>query len=162
MKQGKGTMEAPISCMETRKTVRLSTSLTRIVKAIGNTVTLGAMLVCGSMSASAKLEHGVASWYGPRFAGHRTSNGEIYNPHKLTAAHNHLPMNSKVRVFDVRTHRSVVVRINDRGSFGRKYHRIIDLSEYAARKLKMKKHGTDRVVVALISRGHHHHHHHFW
>ncbi len=104
-----------------------------------------------STAASAELEHGTASWYGPGFVGHRTASGERYNPHNLTAAHNRLPLNSRVRVFDLRTHRSIIVRITDRGSFGRKYHRIIDLSEAAALRLHMKHHGVDRVIIALVS-----------
>jgi rare lipoprotein A (peptidoglycan hydrolase) len=73
---------------------------------------------------------GEASWYGPGFAGHRTADGEIFNPNALTAASPWLPFNTMLRVTDLATGRSVVVRINDRGPFGRG---VLDLSAHAAR-----------------------------
>ncbi len=72
---------------------------------------------------------GEASWYGPGFAGQRTADGEIFDPNKLTAASPWLPFNTMLRVTDVATGRSVVVRINDRGPFGRG---VLDLSAHAA------------------------------
>jgi hypothetical protein len=72
---------------------------------------------------------GEASWYGPGFAGHRTADGEIFDPTKLTAASPWLPFNTMLRVTDLETGRSVVVRINDRGPFGRG---VLDLSAHAA------------------------------
>jgi rare lipoprotein A (peptidoglycan hydrolase) len=72
---------------------------------------------------------GEASWYGPGFAGHRTADGEIFDPTKLTAASPWLPFNTMLRVTDLATGRSVVVRINDRGPFGRG---VLDLSAHAA------------------------------
>jgi Lytic transglycolase len=72
---------------------------------------------------------GEASWYGPGFAGHRTADGEIFNPNALTAASPWLPFNTMLRVTDLATGRSVVVRINDRGPFGRG---VLDLSAHAA------------------------------
>jgi rare lipoprotein A (peptidoglycan hydrolase) len=72
---------------------------------------------------------GEASWYGPGFAGHRTADGEIFDPNKLTAASPWLPFNTMLRVTDIATGRSVVVRINDRGPFGRG---VLDLSAHAA------------------------------
>jgi rare lipoprotein A len=92
------------------------------------------------------LSGGVASWYGPGFAGRRTASGERFNPGDYTAAHRTLPFGSKVRV----THngRSVVVRINDRGPF----HggRIIDLSQAAAEDLGIRSAGSGRVELALL------------
>jgi rare lipoprotein A (peptidoglycan hydrolase) len=72
---------------------------------------------------------GESSWYGPGFAGHRTADGEIFDPTKLTAASPWLPFNTMLRVTDIATGRSVVVRINDRGPFGRG---VLDLSAHAA------------------------------
>jgi rare lipoprotein A (peptidoglycan hydrolase) len=72
---------------------------------------------------------GEASWYGPGFAGQRTADGEIFDPRKLTAASPWLPFNTMLRVTDLATGRSVVVRINDRGPFGRG---VLDLSAHAA------------------------------
>ena len=89
---------------------------------------------------------GVASWYGPGFAGRRTASGERFNPSELTAAHRSLPFGTKVRV----THngRSVVVRINDRGPF----HggRVIDLSQAAAEQIGLRRAGSGRVELALL------------
>jgi rare lipoprotein A (peptidoglycan hydrolase) len=87
----------------------------------------------------------VASWYGPGFAGRRTSNGEIYNPEGLTAASKTLPLGSHVRVTNPDTGRSVVVRINDRGPFVR--GRSLDLSHGAARQIGLTSEGVGRVQV---------------
>ena len=87
----------------------------------------------------------VASWYGPGFAGHRTSNGETYNPEELTAASKTLPLGSHVRVTNPDTGRSVVVRINDRGPFVR--GRSLDLSHGAAQQIGLTGKGVGRVRV---------------
>lgn len=90
---------------------------------------------------------GVASWYGPGFHGKRTANGEKFNKNALTAAHNSLPLDSKVRVVNIATGKEVTVRINDRGPG---YGRSIDLSEAAARALGMRHKGLARVVIHRI------------
>ena len=87
----------------------------------------------------------VASWYGPGFAGHRTSTGEIYNPEGLTAASTTLPLGSHVRVVNPDTGRSVVVRINDRGPYVR--GRSLDLSHGAAQQIGLTGKGVGRVQV---------------
>ena len=87
----------------------------------------------------------VASWYGPGFAGHRTSNGEIYNPEGLTAASTTLPLGSHVRVVNPDTGRSVVVRINDRGPYV--HGRSLDLSHGAAQQIGLTGKGVGRVQV---------------
>jgi len=87
----------------------------------------------------------VASWYGPGFAGRRTSSGETYNPEGLTAASTTLPLGSHVRVMNPDTGRSVVVRINDRGPFVR--GRSLDLSHGAARQIGLTGKGVGRVQV---------------
>ena len=95
---------------------------------------------------------GKASWYGPGFAGRKTANGERFNPNAMTAAHKTLPMNTTVRVTNVKNGKTVVVRINDRGPFIR--GRIIDLSKAAAKKIDMLGHGTATVeLVALTTPG---------
>ena len=91
---------------------------------------------------------GVASWYGRKFHGERTSNGEIYDMYAMTAAHTTLPIPSYVRVTNLDNDRSVIVRINDRGPFHD--DRLIDLSYSAAKKLGYVNHGTARVVVEYI------------
>ncbi len=96
-----------------------------------------------SYSTSSRIE--VASWYGPGFAGHRTSTGEPYNPEGLTAASKTLPLGSHVRVTNPDTGRSVVVRINDRGPFV--HGRSLDLSHGAARQIGLTGKGVGRVQV---------------
>ena len=87
----------------------------------------------------------VASWYGPGFAGRRTSSGETYNPEGLTAASTTLPLGSHVRVLNPDTGRSVVVRINDRGPFV--HGRSLDLSHGAAQQIGLTGKGVGRVRV---------------
>lgn len=100
-------------------------------------------------SADGFVEEGLASWYGHPFHGRKTSNGEVYDMNKMTAAHKILPMNTNVRVQDLTTGRSVDVRINDRGPFVRA--RVIDLSREAAKRLGILEKGTARVRVIALS-----------
>lgn len=95
---------------------------------------------------------GGASWYGLKFHGHQTSNGETYSVYGMTAAHKTLPIPSYVRVTNLANHRSVIVRVNDRGPF----HdgRIIDLSYAAAAKLGYIEQGTAQVEVEWIDPRH--------
>jgi rare lipoprotein A len=95
------------------------------------------------------METGLASWYGPRFHGKRTASGEIFNQHDFTAAHRTLPWGSKVKVTNTANGKSVEVRINDRGPFGR--GRIIDLSRAAARVLGMMGSGIITVRIEWLS-----------
>ena len=99
-------------------------------------------------SASGYEEIGYASWYGKKFHGHKTSNGEVYDMYKMTAAHKTLPLPTYVRVTNLGNGRQVVVRVNDRGPFHA--GRIIDLSYAAAAKLDMLKTGTAKVKVEAI------------
>jgi rare lipoprotein A len=96
-------------------------------------------------------ETGVASWYGPEFQRKRTASGERFDMDALTAAHRSLPFDSYVRVTNVATGRSVVVRINDRGPFIA--DRIIDLSARAARQLGIKEDGVARVRIEVVKSG---------
>jgi rare lipoprotein A len=93
-------------------------------------------------------QSGIASWYGPGFHGRPTANGEIFDQHRLTAAHRTLPLPSMVRVTNLENGRSVVVRVNDRGPF--KNGRIIDLSERAAELLGFRGSGTAKVLVEIM------------
>ncbi len=95
------------------------------------------------------LEQGVASWYGREFHGRRTSNGEVYDMHGLTAAHKTLPLPTRVRVTNLASGKSIVVRVNDRGPF--KQGRIIDLSYGAARELGFLTAGTAMVEVQALA-----------
>jgi rare lipoprotein A len=92
--------------------------------------------------------HGTASWYGPKFHGRKTSNGETYDMHEMTAAHKTLPMNTILRVRHKRNGKIAIVRINDRGPFVG--NRIIDLSNAAARKIDMVGTGTAPVELTVL------------
>ncbi len=94
-------------------------------------------------------EEGMASWYGPGFAGRRTANGEVFDPGLLTAAHPSLPFDTRVRVTHIGNGRTVEVRINDRGPF--KANRIIDLSRASAEQIGLVRSGVARVRVEVVS-----------
>ena len=94
---------------------------------------------------------GVASYYGPGFHGRKTANGERYDQWGMTAAHPTLPMGTKVFVTNVRTGKTVKVRINDRGPFAG--GRIIDLSTHVAEVLGIKSSGIGKVRVRAESLG---------
>lgn len=96
-------------------------------------------------------EEGKASWYGAQFHGRRTSNGEIYDMHKLTAAHRTLPFETIVRVTNLNNGKSTTVRITDRGPFVG--NRIIDLSQAAAREIESTGSGVVPVHLEVISPG---------
>ncbi|MGO8738089.1 septal ring lytic transglycosylase RlpA family protein [Rhodoblastus sp.] len=93
---------------------------------------------------------GLASWYGDAFHGRRTANGEIYDRNGITAAHPTMPLPSYARVTNLRNHRSMIVRVNDRGP----YHtgRLMDLSAHAADALGFKSVGTAKVKVEYVGR----------
>ena len=98
-----------------------------------------------------ETEKGLASWYGPPYHNRRGSNGEVYNMHAMTAAHRTFPLGSIVRVTNVKTGHSALVRITDRGPFipGR----VLDLSLAAARKLDVWQPGVAEVKVELMQSG---------
>ena len=97
-------------------------------------------------------ERGVASWYGEKFHGHKTSNGEIFDMYLASAAHKSLPIPSFLRVTNLDNNRSIVVRVNDRGPFHGE--RLVDLSYAAALKLGYADRGTARVQLdAIVASG---------
>jgi rare lipoprotein A len=96
-------------------------------------------------------ERGVASWYGRKFHGEKTSTGETYDMYAMTAAHPTLPLPSYARVTSVATGRSVVVRVNDRGPF--LHDRVIDLSYAAAHRIGIAQKGSGEVVVEAVLPG---------
>ncbi|WJW75928.1 septal ring lytic transglycosylase RlpA family protein [Thiohalobacter sp. IOR34] len=102
-------------------------------------------------SSRGYVERGIASWYGTKFHGRRTSSGEPYDMYAMTAAHKTLPLPTYARVTNLRNGRSVVVKINDRGPFHD--NRLIDLSYAAARKLGIVGKGTGLVEVRAITPG---------
>lgn len=107
---------------------------------------------CAGMNyfPSGDVQKGLASWYGPDFHGKLTSNSEIYNMHAMTAAHKTLPFGTYVKVTNLNSGKSVVVRINDRGPFVK--GRIIDLSFAAARKLGMSSSGIAPVKIKVLKK----------
>lgn len=92
---------------------------------------------------------GIASWYGKKFHGHLTSNGEIYDMYGMSAAHKNLPLPTYLKVTNLANNKSVIVRVNDRGPFHQS--RIVDLSYSAAYKLDMLKTGTAQVKITAIT-----------
>jgi rare lipoprotein A len=100
-------------------------------------------------SSTGYVETGVASWYGPDFNGHPTSNGEIYDMYGTTAAHKLLPMNTMLLVSNLENGRKTIVRVNDRGPFVQ--GRIIDLSLTAAKQLDLVGNGTAKVQVTALA-----------
>jgi len=99
-------------------------------------------------SSKGFVQRGIASWYGTKFHGRRTSSGEVYDMYGMTAAHKTLPLPTYARVTNLRSGRRVVVRINDRGPFHA--NRVIDLSYAAAKKLGIAREGTGLVEVRAI------------
>ena len=93
-------------------------------------------------------ERGIASWYGEKFHGHKTSNGEVFDMYHVSAAHKSLPIPSFLKVTNLDNNRSIVVRVNDRGPFHG--NRLIDLSYAAALKLGYAETGTARVQLESI------------
>jgi len=93
---------------------------------------------------------GTASWYGDYFEGRPTASGEPFNMYDMTAAHLTLPLGTLVRVTNLRNHRSVIVRINDRGPYVD--GRIVDLSYNAARVLRFDQQGLQRVRLDVVPR----------
>ncbi|MBU0463943.1 MAG: septal ring lytic transglycosylase RlpA family protein [Proteobacteria bacterium] len=99
-------------------------------------------------SAEGFVQTGIASWYGKKFHGRKTSNGETYNMYAMTAAHKTLPMNTWVSVDNLKTNQKIVVRINDRGPFIA--GRIIDLSYTGASSIGIIGPGTGKVRVTAL------------
>lgn len=125
-----------------------------------------ALIACGSESkrkpppkhtassqprqGTGRVQQGFATWYGGNHHGGPTASGERYNMHAMTAAHRTLKMNTRVRVTNKKNGRSVVLRINDRGPYGKRRERIIDVSQAAAKQLDMIEAGVVPVVVEVL------------
>lgn len=98
-------------------------------------------------NADGFTQTGEASWYGSKFHGHKTANGEVYDMYKMTAAHKTLPLPSFVKVTNLANGKKVVVRVNDRGPFHG--NRIIDLSYAAAKKISIG--GVGKVKIEVLN-----------
>jgi rare lipoprotein A len=101
-------------------------------------------------SANGFVQTGKASWYGKKFHGRKTSNGETYNMYSMTAAHKTLPMNTWVSVHNLKNNKKIVVRVNDRGPFVS--GRIIDLSYTGAKGIGIVGPGTGKVRVTALGK----------
>ena len=99
-------------------------------------------------SSKGYRERGIASWYGTKFHGHRTSSGDTYDMYQMSAAHKTLPLPTYAQVTNLRNGKSVIVKINDRGPFHD--NRLIDLSYAAAARLEILGQGTGLVEVEAI------------
>nr|WP_245198342.1 septal ring lytic transglycosylase RlpA family protein [Jiella mangrovi] len=106
------------------------------------------MVADQAFAGAKKARAGNASYYGARFHGRRTANGERFNMNAMTAAHKSLPFGTKVRVTNRRNGKSVVVRINDRGPYA--HGRVIDLSKAAAARIGMVRSGTAPVKIDIL------------
>ena len=146
-KQAKVDVPPPPGISESKPQANSETS-----EAAAETVEPATKKEAGKSSSHGKpllVETGLASWYGGPYHKRHTSNGEVYNMHAMTAAHRTLPLNSVVRVTNVKTGRSAVVRITDRGPFVQ--GRILDLSEAAAKKTDVWGAGVAMVRLEVLS-----------
>ena len=103
----------------------------------------------GAAVPVAQVLTGAASWYGPKFHGRLTANGERFNMDDLTAAHRTLPFGTRVRVTNNATGKAVIVRINDRGPFHG--NRVIDLSRQAAKTIGLMSRGVGNVKIEVLA-----------
>lgn len=99
---------------------------------------------------TARIQYGMASFYHNKFQGRKTSSGELYDKEKMTAAHNGLPLNTWIRVTNIRNGRTVVVKINDR--LHHRNERLVDLSRTAASSLGYIGRGLTRVKVEVLGK----------
>lgn len=102
-----------------------------------------------SQASQPMSERGIAGWYGEEFDGNPTASGEIFDMNGLTAAHRSLPLGTKLKVMNLRNHRSLVVRVNDRGPFIA--GRFLDLSKEAAFRLGFMASGLAHVEAEVVS-----------
>jgi len=111
-----------------------------------------AMPRCATPDPTGRVYHGLASYYGPGFHGKETASGETFDMREMVAAHRSLPLGSIVRVTNVKNGRQVVLRVIDRGPYGRNFRRgtIIDVSQGAARRLGFIKDGLVRVRLEVL------------
>jgi rare lipoprotein A len=105
-------------------------------------------LPLATVPAQALNQQGIASYYGSKFQGRKTANGERFNNGAMTAAHRTAAFGTRLKVTNLSNGKSVVVRVNDRGPFVR--GRVVDLSQTAARQIGMKERGLARVRVSKL------------
>ena len=104
----------------------------------------------GRVRNNAKIQYGTASYYSNKFKGKPTASGQLYDPAKLTAAHNGLPLNTWIKVINQRNKKWVIVKVNDR--LHKRNRRLVDLSYSAAKKLGATGHGLIKVKVEVLGK----------
>ena len=104
----------------------------------------------GRVRNKAKIQYGTASYYSNKFKGKPTASGQLYDPAKLTAAHNGLPMNTWIKVINQRNKKWVIVKVNDR--LHKRNTRLVDLSYAAAKKLGATGHGLIKVKLEVLGK----------
>jgi len=106
-------------------------------------------------STPPRVQVGLASWYGPGFHGEETASGEIFDQHKMVAAHRTLPLGSVIRVTNLENGRRVTLRVIDRGPYGRNFRNgtIVDVSRGAARRLRFVRDGLVKVRIEVMKLG---------
>lgn len=114
-----------------------------------DTDTLSRLSLVASSSTGKFRQNGRASWYGSKFHGRKTANGERFNMHAMTAAHRSLPFNTYLKVTNKSNGKSVIVKVNDRGPYAG--NRILDLSYGAAKKIGMINRGVGNVTIEKVS-----------
>lgn len=119
------------------------------IKSIVLVIILSFFFPLSSSSLENYPQYGNASWYGGKFHGRKTANGERFNKYSFTGAHKKLPFGTIIRVINLRNGKDVYIRINDRGPFVK--GRIVDLSLAAAEAINFNGRGVIRVKVELIS-----------
>ena len=119
------------------------------IRKIITNVLVSAFVFCIPLTGFS-AEFGIASWYGEKFHGRRTSSGEVYDMHKLTCAHRSIPFGTILLVTNLDNEKTVFVKVNDRGPFVR--GRIIDLSKAAAIEIGLLKTGTARVKIEIVGK----------
>jgi rare lipoprotein A len=128
--------------------------LSRVVVIAAALVALALTFAAASVrdTRRGRVQTGLASYYGPGFHGQETASGEIFDQRKMTAAHRTLPLGTVVTVTNLENGRRVVLRVTDRGPYGRNYRKgtIIDVSKGAARRLGFIRDGLVRVKVEVV------------
>jgi rare lipoprotein A len=115
-------------------------------------IAVGALDCAAESARLQRVQHGLASYYGPGFHGEETASGEVFDQRRMVAAHRTLPLGTIVRVTNLENGRTVVLRVIDRGPYGRNYRKgtIIDVSKGAAARLRFLEEGLVRVRVEVV------------
>jgi len=124
----------------------------KLSKMISASILISFIVTMFSLTAFSQDEQiGFSSWYGPKFHGKQTASGELYDKTKYTAAHRTLPFGTMVKVTYLKTNKSILVRVNDRGPFIK--GRIIDISEAAAREIGLVNDGVGKIKLEIVNKG---------